>query len=220
MADSVPTPPEAPRRRLLLHACCGPCSTHCVRELRAAGVEPVLHYSNSNIDTEDEFDKRLAALRAFADAEGVEVVVDPYDPASWERTTAGLENEPEGGARCDACFRHNLGRAARKAAELGLSFSTTLTVSPHKSSPKVFAAGRAAAGEAGAPADAPAGTPGAFEPWDFKKKGGFQDSVRLAKEYGLYRQNYCGCRFSKAAAETSRRRSGSGTPASGDSSGG
>jgi len=93
-------------------------------------------------------------------------------------------------------------------------------VSPHKSSPKVFAAGRDAAASAGASADAPAGVPGAFEPWDFKKQGGFQDSVRLAKAYGLYRQDYCGCRFSKAAAEARRRRSGSGTPASADSSDG
>ena len=183
-----------PRRRILLHACCGPCSTHCVRELRESGVEPVLFYSNSNIDTEEEFAKRLAALRAFAAAEGVEVVADAYDPASWERAVAGLEAEPEGGARCDRCFRHNLGRAAAKAAELGFeAFSTTLTVSPHKSSPRVFAAGRAAA------AERPGGP--AFEARDFKKRDGFLDSVRLAKAYGLYRQDYCGCRFSRAARD-------------------
>ena len=219
--SAAPSPAPPPRRRLLLHACCGPCSTHCVRALREAGVEPVVLFSNSNLDSEAEFERRLAALRAFAEAEGVRVEVDPYDPASWERATAGLASEPEGGARCDACFRHNLGRAARRARELGLPFSTTLTVSPHKSSPKVFAAGRDAAAAAGAsPADAEAGAPGAFEPWDFKKKGGFQDSVRLAKAYGLYRQNYCGCRFSKAAAEARRRRTGSETPASADSSDG
>ena len=220
--SAAPSPaPSPPRRRLLLHACCGPCSTHCVRALREAGVEPVVLFSNSNLDSEAEFEKRLAALRAFAAAEGVRVEVDPYDPASWERATAGQESEPEGGARCDACFRHNLGRAARKAAELGLPFSTTLTVRPHKSSPKVFAAGRAAAAAAGAPsANAPAGTPGAFEPWDFKKKDGFLDSVRLARAYGLYRQDYCGCRFSKSAAEARRRRSAAGTPASADSSDG
>ena len=183
-----------PRRRILLHACCGPCSTHCVRELRESGVEPVLFYSNSNIDTEAEFEKRLAALRAFAAAEGIEVLADAYDPASWERAVAGFEAEPGGGARCDRCFRHNLGRAAAKAAELGFeAFSTTLTVSPHKSSPRVFAAGReAAAARPGGPA---------FEERDFKKRDGFLDSVRLAKAYGLYRQDYCGCRFSRAARD-------------------
>jgi hypothetical protein len=194
-AAPVPAPAAPPpRRRILLHACCGPCSTHCVRELRAAGVEPVLFYSNSNIDTEEEFGKRLAALRAFAAAEGVEVLADAYDPASWESAVAGLEGEPEGGARCDRCFRHNLARAAAKAAELGFeAFSTTLTVSPHKSSPRVFAAGReAAAARPGGPA---------FEERDFKKRDGFLDSVRLAKAYGLYRQDYCGCRFSRAARD-------------------
>ena len=185
-------------KRILLHACCGPCSTHCVRELREGGVEPVLFYSNSNIDTEEEFERRLAALRAFAEREGVEVLVDAYDPASWERAVAGLGGEPEGGARCDRCFRHNLGRAAAKAAELGFgAFSTTLTVSPHKPSPRVFAAGR----------DAAAANPGgpAFEARDFKKRDGFLDSVRLARAYGLYRQDYCGCRFSRAARPRSSR---------------
>jgi len=180
---------------ILLHACCGPCSTHCVRTLREAGREPVILYADDNIDTREEWEKRLASLRAFAEAEGVRVIVAPYDPESWARDVAGYESEPEGGARCDRCFLHNLSRAAAAAAELGLpSFTTTLTVSPHKNSPRVFAAGRAAA-EA---------TSESFEEWNFKKKDGFLDSVRLAKAYGLYRQDYCGCAYSKAArsAET------------------
>jgi len=183
-------------KRILLHACCGPCSTHCVRALREAGLEPVICYSNSNIDTEEEWERRLAALRAFAGAEGVEVRVDPRDAAAWEReVAAGFEGEPEGGARCDRCFRFNLRRAAAEAARIGVdSFTTSLTVSPHKSSPRVFAAGRAAADSA--PASSPPGAP-AFAEFDFKKKGGFQDSVALARKYGLYRQSYCGCRFSR-----------------------
>ncbi len=186
-------------KRLLLHACCGPCSTHCVHTVREQGYEPVLYFSNSNIDTEEEFERRLAALRDFARAVGVEVLVDPYDPASWRRATAGLESEPEGGARCDRCFLHNLSRAAAKAIELGFdSFTTTLTVSPHKNSPRVFAAGRQAASATASPADGAAAP--AFVEIDFKKKDGFLDSVRLAKAYGLYRQNYCGCVYSKAAA--------------------
>lgn len=186
-------------KRILLHACCGPCSTHCVRALREAGLEPVLYYSNSNIDTEEEWERRLAALRAFAGAEGVEVRVDPRDAAAWEReVAAGFEGEPEGGARCDRCFRFNLRRAAAEAARIGAdAFTTSLTVSPHKSSPRVFAAGRAAADSA--PASSPPGAP-AFAEFDFKKKGGFQDSVALARKYGLYRQSYCGCRFSRRAS--------------------
>ena len=194
-------------KRILLHVCCAPCSTHCVHALREAGLEPVVYYSNSNIDTEEEWERRLAALRAFAGAEGVEVRVDPRDAAAWEReVAAGFEDEPEGGARCDRCFRFNLARAAAEAARLGVdAFTTSLTVSPHKSSPRVFAAGRAAAeavrtasGTAPRGADEPAPPPApAFAEFDFKKKGGFQDSVALARKYGLYRQAYCGCRFSK-----------------------
>ena len=116
--------------------------------------------------------------------------MDDYDHESWLRAVAGLEDEPEGGRRCDACFRHNLRRAALEAERLGMAeFSTTLTVSPHKKSARVFAAGRAAAAASAA----------AFEAWDFKKKDGFLDSVRLAEAYGLYRQDYCGCAVSKAA---------------------
>lgn len=177
-----------PRKDILLHACCGPCSTHCVRELRAAGYEPVVCYSNSNMDSAEEFDRRLEALRSFAAQEDLRVIVDPYDPDSWNRAVRGLEAEPEGGRRCDACFRHNLGRAARIAKEHGLSeITSSLTVSPHKNSPRVFAAGREAASAQGI----------RFAEFDFKKKDGFLDSVRLAKAYGLYRQSYCGCRYSK-----------------------
>ncbi|MBR1609189.1 MAG: epoxyqueuosine reductase QueH [Kiritimatiellae bacterium] len=188
---------------LLLHACCGPCSTHCVRAVREGGEEPVLFYSNSNIDTREEFDKRLATLRSFAEAAGVAVVADGYDHAAWLAAVAGLEGEPEGGRRCDACFRFNLRRAADAAARLGFGeFSTTLTVSPHKNSARVFAAGRdAAAAERAAAGDsAPV-----FRETDFKKRGGFQESVRLSKEYGLYRQSWCGCEFSRRASAAARR---------------
>lgn len=181
------------RRDVLLHVCCGPCASHCVPELKAAGRTPVLFFSNSNLDSREEYERRLAAAKRLAEAEGVRLVADPYDPAAWERAVAGLEGEPEGGARCDRCFRFNLGRAAAAAAAGGFAaFSTSLTVSPHKNSARVFAAGR----------DAAAGTPGAppLLETDFKKKDGFLDSVRRARALGLYRQSYCGCRFSKAAA--------------------
>ena len=196
--DDPPLPSPAPPARggnaVLLHACCGPCASHCVPELKARGREPVVFFSNSNLDTREEYEKRLAAAKRLAEAEGVHLVADPYDPASWERAVAGFEGEPEGGARCDRCFRHNLGRAAAAAAAEGCAaFSTSLTVSPHKNSPRVFAAGRAAAAE----------TPGAppFLEIDFKKKDGFLDSVRRARELGLYRQSYCGCKYSKASAD-------------------
>ena len=84
--------------RILLHACCGPCATHCVHALREAGWEPELFYANDNIDSEAEFEKRLEALRTFAGAEQVPLAVNPYHPATWERAIAGCEGAPEGGA--------------------------------------------------------------------------------------------------------------------------
>lgn len=186
--DAVITPLEP----ILLHSCCGPCSTHCVRELRGRGFEPTLCFSNSNIDTREEYDRRLSTLREFATRVGARVLADPYDPESWNAAVRGLEGEKEGGARCAACFRHNLARAAEKAEKEGFrAFTTSLTVSPHKKSAMVFAAGREAA----------AGRAAAFEDFDFKKDDGFLDSVRLTEKYGLYRQNYCGCKYSKVGSK-------------------
>ncbi|MBP5321912.1 MAG: epoxyqueuosine reductase QueH, partial [Kiritimatiellae bacterium] len=112
----------------------------------------------------------------------------PPDHAEWLETVAkGFEQEPEGGARCARCFRYSLTRAAALRARHGCDlFTTSLTVSPHKSSPTLFAVGREVDAEH-------------FLPIDFKKKNGFLDSIRRAAEYGLYRQNYCGCEFSLAA---------------------
>ena len=188
-------------KSILLHACCGPCSTHCVCALRQAGLEPVLYYANSNIDTVEEWRKRLDALEKFALAERVDLLVEPWNGQEWEReVAAGFECEKEGGARCDRCFLFNLGKAARKAAMLGFdAFTTTLTVSPHKSSARVFAAGAAAVERENSALASGEGKV-LFRQIDFKKKGGFLHSVALARQFGLYRQDYCGCRFSKAAA--------------------
>ena len=186
--------------KVLLHSCCGPCASACVPALRDLGNEVVLFFSNSNIDTEEEFEKRLANARKLADAEGVEIVADVYDHADWlEQVAKGFEDEPEKGARCARCFRYNLARAAAWAAEHGCeAFTTSLTVSPHKVSSMVFEAGADAAWEAstkdcgGSAAAAPE-----FLPVDFKKKDGFLRSLRRAAELGLYRQSYCGCEFSR-----------------------
>lgn len=173
--------------KLLLHACCGPCSTSCVERLRALDIEPVLYFANDNLASREEYDRRLDALQTFAKAAGVEVRAKPYDHDAWRAAVRGLEGEPEGGRRCDACFRHNLAAAAETAAHDGFEgFSSTLSVSPHKSSPRLFAAGHAVE-RPGCP----------FVEHDFKKRAGFLRSVQLAAEYGLYRQTFCGCEFSR-----------------------
>lgn len=179
-------------KKILLHACCAPCSTHCVATLRNAGYEPTLFYSNSNIMPRAEYHLRLESLRRYAQIASVELVEDAYDNAGWIACIKGYENEPEKGMRCRLCFEFNLRRTANFALERDIpEFATTLTVSPHKPSPLVFAAGDAAA------ADLPGAVKPTFQHFDFKKGGGFLDSVRLAKEYGLYRQDSCGCAFQR-----------------------
>lgn len=179
--------------KVLLHCCCGPCASHCLRVLREAGHEVTLFYSNSNIAPAEEFEKRLASLRKLAEATDTPVVVDPPDHASWlEKVAKGFETCREGGARCARCFRYNLTRAAAAREKDGFEgFTTSLTVSPYKHSPTIFSVGQSI--------DA-----AHFLALDFKKKDGFLDSVRLAKQYGLYRQNYCGCEFGRQSEETSK----------------
>jgi epoxyqueuosine reductase len=200
MNTSAPTPTPTP---LLLHACCGPCAAHCIEAARAGGFAPTLCYANDNLADAAEYARRLEALRTVAAHAGVPLLVPDYDPAAWHAAIAGHESAPEGGARCAVCFRHNLDRTAREAAARGFAaFTSTLTVSPHKRSTVVFEAGRAAAAALGP--DGPA-----FIALDFKKRGGFLRSTQLARDLGLYRQDFCGCAFSAR----SRRPSGPARPA-------
>ena len=180
--------------RVLLHTCCGPCASACVPRLKAAGREVAMLFANSNIDTREEFERRLDAARTLAAAENVELFSLPYDHEEWLReVAAGLEDAPEKGERCARCFRYNLAKAAAFARERGFdAFTTSLTVSPHKVSAMVFAAA-AAAGD------------GLFLREDFKKRDGFKESTRRAAELGLYRQDYCGCEFSRRDAERRRK---------------
>ena len=169
--------------KVLLHTCCGPCASACVPRLRGEGHDVTMFYSNSNIDTPEEFEKRLAAAKTLAEADSVELVADGYDHGSWLReVAAGLENAPEKGARCEKCFRFNLARTARYAAEHGFdAFATSLPVSPHKVSSRIFEASE----------------DGRFLKADFKKRDGFKESLKRSSELGLYRQGYCGCEFSR-----------------------
>lgn len=173
--------------RVLLHTCCGPCASACVPRLKDLGYEVTMLYSNSNIDTRDEFEKRAAEAIKLSEADGVNIVFDDYDHESWLSEVAkGYENEPEKGKRCLRCFRFNLERTARYAAKNGYdAFTTSLTVSPHKPSALIFAAGEEKSSDAIK-----------FLSEDFKKKEGFKLSVKRANELGLYRQGYCGCEFS------------------------
>jgi len=179
--DPAAACPQGGKPRILLHVCCGPCAAHCATELMRSR-DVTLFFSNSNIHPRGEHERRLAEARKLAGILGLPLVEDPYDHESWLRAISGLESMPEKGARCAACFAFSLGRTAGYASANGFAaFTTTLTVSPHKHSPTLFSAGRAHPG---------------FVAVDFKKRDGFGRSMELARRYGLYRQDYCGCEFS------------------------
>ena len=169
-------------RKILLHCCCAVCASSCIERLLREGFSVTLFFSNSNIAPKEEYDRRLDAMRKLAGITGLELIEDDYDHAAWRRAVSGLEAEPERGKRCPECFRYSLTRTSERAAALGIDrFTTSLTVSPLKDSRTIFAVGNAFPG---------------FEAIDFKKRDGYLRSGILAREYGLYRQQYCGCEFS------------------------
>ena len=177
---------------LLLHACCAPCSSYVLSYLAEYFRITVLFY-NPNITSPEEFQKRADELtrlvREMPVRYPVTVKTAPYDPREYFEAVKGLEKEPEGGKRCEVCFRLRLMYAGKIALEQGFDyFTTTLSISPLKNAPLLNAIGEQVASEIGIP----------YLTSDFKKKGGYQRSIELSKEYNLYRQDYCGCVFSKA----------------------
>lgn len=184
-------------KRLLLHSCCAPCSSHCLSEL-SPQIGVTVFYYNPNLDCAEEYEKRKREQIRFLRETGLADFLDcDYAPEDYISAVRGLEEEKEGGARCAVCFRLRLERTAREAKARGFDyFATTLTVSPLKNAKLINTIGFAVAEEVGVP----------YLPSDFKKRGGYLHSVRLSEEYGLYRQDYCGCAFSKAERERQKQK--------------
>ncbi|WP_246213139.1 epoxyqueuosine reductase QueH [Aminipila butyrica] len=183
------------RPKLLLHSCCGPCST-AVLERLAGSYDITVFFYNPNITDQEEYERRKQTQLSFIESynqqapEGEKVAFSEgeFFPEEFFQAVQGLEEEPEGGKRCTVCFKLRLERAAAEARLNGFSiFGTTLTVSPHKDYPLIAKIGK----------DLSLKYALSFLDMDFKKKAGYQRSVELSREYGLYRQNYCGCCFSK-----------------------
>ena len=173
--------------KILLHVCCGPCSTAVIEQLKEEGHELILFFPNSNIYPLGEREKRRLYAEKVSEIYELDFIFDEYNHPEWKEFVRGLESEPSGGKRCAKCFEMNLTKAAMKARELGIeNFTTTLTVSRFKKSHMVIAVGRAVGSRIGVN----------FLDYDFKKKGGYDKSIELAKKYGLYQQSYCGCEFS------------------------
>ena len=182
---------------LLLHSCCAPCSSACLEILHEHFKVTVFYY-NPNIEEEGEYRKRKAEQIRFLRETGWAEFLDcDHDTAAFRAVSAGRENCPERGERCRACYELRLRRTAEEAKARGFDyFSTPLSVSPYKVSRWINEIGCVLEGETGVK----------FLPSDFKKRGGYLRSVQLSGEYGLYRQDFCGCVFSKREREARRQK--------------
>ena len=181
--------PGGSASRVLLHACCAPCSSAIVECLMERDIRPVIFYSNANITPQEEYTHRLNECIRYALKWGLEIVDDVYDHTAWRACTKGLENEPERGARCLQCFKYRLLRAAEYAAENGFNvLTTTLARSRWKSLEQVNEAGRWACSQ----------VEGVIW-WDQNwRKGGLQERRNeILKEENFYNQLFCGCEFSR-----------------------
>lgn len=185
---------ESARPTLLLHSCCGPCSTSVIERL-ASDYCITVYYYNPCITDSDEYEKRKSEQIRFINIFnqkyngicGISFIEGDYEPDKFIEATYGHEGDPEGGDRCTICFGMRLNKTADFAKAKGFEiFATTLTVSPHKNYPLISKLGNEIADRTGV----------RFLDMDFKKKAGFQRSIQLSKEYELYRQNYCGCLYS------------------------
>ena len=196
--DAVLKTLDGTRPRLLLHACCGPCSSAVLEQLCQYFEITVLYY-NPNTWPVEEYYRRGEELKKFvaqAHPLGVTVIEDHYDPQEFYTAVKGLENEPEKGARCTVCYRLRLEQAARYAADHGFDwYCTTLSISPMKDPVRLNELGTELGRQYGVP----------FLPSEFRKKDGYKRSLQLSAEYGLYRQDYCGCVFSKREREATAK---------------
>ena len=179
--------------RLFLHSCCAPCSSYVLEYLRPFFKITVFYY-NPNISMDEEYRKRVAEQKRLIAAYNektsypIDIIEGDYEPGEFFTAIKGLEHCPEGGERCFSCYELRLRKTSQMAFEGQYDyFTTTLTISPLKNAVKINEIGERIAGECGI----------SWLPSDFKKRDGYKRSIELSKEYDLYRQDYCGCIFSK-----------------------
>lgn len=175
---------------LLLHICCAPCSTHAIFLLRKQFTLTGYFY-NPNIHPVEEYHRRLHAMQQFAQRIGLPLIQGDYDPQGWFEKTSGMESLPEGGKRCEICLLIRMQKSAKQAKKSGFDyFSTVLTTSPHKNATVINEIGERMGNKYSI----------LFQKCDLKKKNGFKKSINLSKIFNIYRQQYCGCLYSKKTA--------------------
>lgn len=175
------------RPKLLLHLCCAPCSSYVI-ELLDGYFDLLLYFYDPNIHPKKEYEKRRDEAREHADRKGLAFVEGPYDVKKWHALVEGHEGDSERGERCRLCYDMRMSEAARFARDNECQyFTTVLSISPHKDAGKINEIGYQLEGRYELK----------YLPADFKKKEGYKKSIELSKEYGLFRQDYCGCVYSK-----------------------
>lgn len=183
--NNIPVKPK-----LLLHICCVGCGVY-VSRLLMENYEVILYFYNPNIWPKEEYEARLTEAIKVANKFNLSLINGDYDHARWLKEIKGHEKDPEKGERCLICYKFRLGEAFRKAKELDCNYlTTTLTTSPHKNAQAINEIGERLSENYNIK----------FLSQDFKKQDGFKKSSALSKELGLYRQNYCGCEFSRRGA--------------------
>ncbi len=179
------------RQKMLLHICCAPCSTYVIDTLKV-NYDLDGYFYNPNIHPEDEYRLRENEVLRYARSNGIKIISEEYDSERWYELTNGMDDLPEGNRRCDICFEIRLEKTAKYAREHGYDIiATTLSISPHKNAKKINEIGKKVAERYHIN----------FLEADFKKKGGFERSIQMSKQFHLYRQSYCGCSFSKRESE-------------------
>jgi len=175
------------KEKLLLHVCCAPCSIYVINQLRE-NFDLMVYFFNPNIFPEDEYLQRQSEIKKFCQSAKIAYYEEEYEPQTWLSLIKGYESEPEKGSRCDLCFFYRLSKAAEFARANDFDwFSTTLSMGRQKNSWQVLNAGRKAESKYKIK----------FFDQDFKKNFGVQISDWLAQKLGLYKQDYCGCVFSR-----------------------
>ena len=191
----IPEETEIMKPKMLLHCCCAPCSSATLERVQEQ-YDPDIYYYNPNIEPEAEFQKRAGEeerfVREFRPDGGVRVIVAEYEHEAFEEIARGRENLPERSERCYLCYEMRMRKTAEYAKAHGYDcFTTALSISPYKVARWINEIGERLAAEYGI----------AFVHSDFKKQNGYARSIQLSREYGLYRQDWCGCVYSKAERE-------------------